>query len=129
MRSFRRRIAWTAALLSLALLVLAAPARSQSSSCDANVVGNYRTEEVYDEHKDKIFSVQISSPSPCARVTFDLVTTERLFNGEEIKMTTSDVKKVTAGAESAFKVKFRMANDSELVDWQIKFRSCSVCGN
>jgi hypothetical protein len=124
-----RRIARLAALLAVVSAFPVAPSRAEGSgSCEANVQGSYRTEELFERSKDKIFAVQISTPAPCARVFFDLVTTERLFDGEEIRTTTPNWRKVTAGAEAGFKVRFSMARDTELVDWKIQYKSCEVCG-
>ncbi len=130
MRSSRPRIARIGLLLLLVFMVPAGSSRSHGlASCDAEVEGSYGAEETYDDYKDKVFSVEISSPAECAKVYFDLLTTERLFNGEEIKTTTTTWRKVTAGGEPFFKLKFRMAIDSDLIDWEIRFRSCTICGS
>lgn len=130
MRGSLARIARLASLIALLFALPSPPSRCETSaSCAADVTSSYRTEEVFDNRKDKIFVVQISTPAPCAMVSFDLVTTERLFNGEEIAMTSTNSRKITAGAESTFKVRFAMAKDSELVDWKIQYRSCTACGN
>ncbi len=124
------RIARVVTVLAVAGGLAAGPSLSQTPTpCQADVRGRFLRDEVFDVWKNAVFGVEISSPAPCAKVSFDLITTERLFNGEQIKTTSPMFRKVTAGGTSSFKVSFKMAKDSDLVDSKVEFRRCDVCGN
>ena len=129
MRESSARIVRLGAAVGFGLLLQARSAPAQVPvRCEATVQGDRRVEEVYDNYRDQVFAVQISTrQDACAKVSFDLVVTETLFDGEEITSTQSEWRKVQPGQEPAFKLKFRMARDSSLVHWEIKYRSCEVC--
>ena len=120
--------ALVAAGLAGAVTAAAESASQHVSPCQADLRGSFRNEQVFDNSKDSIFEVEISADAPCARVDFDLVTTERTASGEEITKKTPMWRKVNAGGAQTFEVRFKMARDSELADWKVSYRDCSVCG-
>lgn len=122
---FARAVCITACLVTL---LGAPPAKAEPVACQADVRGEFRRDEVYDQYVDKVFVVNITSSEACAKVYFDLVTTERLFNGEVITSTHREWRKVTAEPSKASPVKYRIARDSSLVKWEIKLSRCVVCG-
>jgi hypothetical protein len=113
---------------ALAALLFGVPATTRAAvDCRGDVRAEFRRDEFSDQYVDKIFLVEVSSSEPCAKVYFDLVTTERLFNGEEITATRRDWRKSTAEVKAS-PVKYRMARDSQLVKWEVKMVRCVVCG-
>jgi hypothetical protein len=130
MSKIRQRVARGAGYAALAAVLsgVGAGAVAAAVDCTADVKAQMRSDEVYDAYVDKAFLVQISSPASCGKVYFDLITTERLFNGEEITTSQRSWRKVTAGGESASRLKYRLAKDSTLLQWEVKFVRCVVCG-
>jgi len=120
--------ALVAAGLAAGLTTSGEAASQNVAPCQADLRGSYRSEQPFDNSKDTIFSVEISADAPCARVDFELVTTERTSAGEEITKKTPMWRKVNAGGAQTFEVRFKMARDSELVDWKIDLRDCTTCG-
>lgn len=104
----------------------ATPAVAAGTSCTATVRATQETDEVHDKYVYKVFSVEISTSESCAKVYVDLVTTERLFDGEEITTTSRGFRKVSA--HTTYKVKHQIAKDSSLLKWEFKVHSCLVCG-
>jgi len=97
--------------------------------CRATVRGEYRGKETLGDIVEHTFLVDISSDADCGKVYFDLVITERLFNGEEITLTKRDWRKANRGGTVAYKVTHRTAKDSDLVRWEFKAARCVVCGS
>jgi len=118
---------WVArAALGLALCGIPAAAWA-AVDCKADVRAEFRRDDYSDQYVDKIFLVEVSSSEPCAKVYFDLVTTEQLFNGEEITATRREWRKSTDEVKAS-PIKYRMARDSKLVKWEVKLVRCVVCG-
>jgi hypothetical protein len=114
-----------AALLALCLpltsLAVAAPA-----TCTAEAHATERTDDVRDESVGKVFAVQIDTQESCARVDVDFTATERLSDGEEIKVRQRGSRKVKPG--TTYKVSYRVAPGSELLDTEFKVVRCVPCG-
>lgn len=125
MRQRDRRLRAVAAVL-VAMLV---PAVLHAAvECRGTVRGEYRGEETRGDVVEHTFLVDISSDADCGKVYFDLVITERLFNGEQITLTKREWRKVSRGVTTAYKVTHRTAKDSDLVRWEFKPSRCVVCG-
>jgi peptide methionine sulfoxide reductase MsrB len=86
-----------------------------------------RADQVTDEAIIKVFAVEVDTKEACAKVYVDAVTTERLFDGEEITSTHRGWRKV-ANHTSSYKVNYRIAKDTTLVDAKFKVARCVVCG-
>ncbi len=124
--SLRARLVLAAALVML--LAGAVTAASAAVPCNATVQGTPGTDKRYTDHLDKVFRVEITSSADCGLVYVDLVTTESLFNGEQITTTRRDWRKVSGSASTVYMFTFPMALDSNLVNWQFKVNRCVVCG-
>jgi len=81
-----------------ALLGFAIPSRA-AVECQAEVRGQFRGYEIRDEIVAKTFLVEISSSEKCAKVSFELITTQRRFSGEEITSTRREWQKRECRAE------------------------------
>jgi len=103
-------------------------ARAVPVACEADVRGEFRRDQLYDDYIDKYFVITVTSPADCAKVYFDFITTERLFNGEEITSTRREWRKSTAEPSKASPLKYRIARDSTLVKWEVKLAGCVLCG-
>ena len=106
--------------LTCGTLAAAAP-----DSCTADVHATERTDDVRDESVGKVFAVQIDTRESCAYVDVDFTATERLSNGEEIKVRRRGSRKVKPG--TAYKVSYRVAPGAELVDTEFKVARCVPC--
>jgi len=111
--------------LVAALAALAPTARA--AECQADVRATAKSDQVTDEAIIKVWAVEADTREDCAKVYADLITTERLFNGEEITSTHRGWRKVDSHT-STYKVNYRIAKDSTLVDWKFKVARCVVCG-
>jgi hypothetical protein len=96
--------------------------------CEAEVRGEFRRDQLYDDYIDKYFLINVTSPADCAKVYFDFITTEQLFNGETITSTRREWRKTTAEPSKASALKYRIARDSTLVKWEVKLADCVLCG-
>ena len=103
-----------------------APAFAQGTSCDATVRATPGEDQIQDKFVYKVFGVEISTPEACAKVYVDLVTTERLFDGEEITTTSRGYRKVST--HTTYAVKYQIARDSTLTDWKFTVNRCVICG-
>jgi hypothetical protein len=120
---------WPAACVALVLAgVASSGAYAAPIACEADVRGEFRRDQLYDDYIDKYFVINVTSPADCAKVYFDFITTERLFNGEEITSTRREWRKSTAEPSKASPLKFRIARDSTLVKWEVKLADCVLCG-
>jgi len=113
-----------AALFGLCLTAtswaVAAPA-----TCTADVHATERTDDVRDESVGKVFAVQIDTRESCAVVDVDFTATERLSDGEEIKVRRRGSRKVKPG--TTYKVTYRVAPGSALLDTEFKVARCVPC--
>jgi hypothetical protein len=125
-RHRRRPVAWAA--LALMTAMLAPSVSSAAVECRGTVRGEYRGKETRGDVVEHTFLADISSDAECGKVYFDLVVTERLFNGEEITLTRRDWRKTNRGVTSAYKISHRTAKDSDLVRWEFRVNTCVVCG-
>lgn len=111
------------------VLAIAASGRHAvaATECTADVRVTPKSDQITDEAIIKVFAVEVDTAVTCAKVTVDVVLTERLFNGEEITVTRRGWRKVS-GSGITFKVNHRMAKDSTLKDWKFSVVSCVECG-
>jgi len=100
---------------------------TQATECEANVRATAKSDQVTDEAIIKVWAVEADTQEDCAKVYADLITTERLFNGEEITSTHRGWRKVDSHT-STYKVNYRIAKDSTLTSWEFKLAKCVVCG-
>jgi hypothetical protein len=124
MRGQRARLACAATVLAAAA---AGPARAVPTPCTASISATERGDQTTSEATIKVWGVNIDAPGPCSKVYFDLVVTERLFDGEEITSTVRSSRDVT-GQTTTYKVTYRIAPDTKLVDSKFKVARCVVCG-
>lgn len=120
-----RRIVQSFALLSA--IPLLAPSALAATECTAEVQATPGSDQITDEAITKVYGVSVTTSESCAKVYVDVVVTERLFNGEEITSTRRGWRKVT-NQNSTYKVNYRIARDSTLVDAKFKVARCVVCG-
>jgi hypothetical protein len=106
--------------LSVTSLALAAP-----GTCTAEVHATERADDVRDESVGKVFAVQIDTAESCAYVDVDFTATERLSDGEEIKVRRRGSRKVKPG--TTYKVSYRVAPGAELLDTEFKVVRCVPC--
>jgi len=100
---------------------------AQAASCQANVRATAKSDQVTDEAIIKVWAVEADTQEQCAKVYVDLITTERLFDGEEITSTHRGWRKVDS-QHGTYKVNYRIAKDSTLTNWEFKLAKCVVCG-
>jgi len=100
---------------------------AERPGCRAEVRATPRADEVHADYVYKVFGVELESSEDCATVYVDFVATETLFNGEQITVTVRGHRKVTS-THTTYKVKHRIARDSELASWEFKVARCAVCG-
>jgi hypothetical protein len=112
-------------LLAVGMMALA-PSVPVAKECSADVRARLTREEIRDEVKETFFAVEIDTKGTCAKVYVDFTSTERLFNGEEITTTRRGWRKVTSS--TTYGVSYRIAKDSELVNWKFSVARCVVCG-
>ena len=124
--SLRDRLVPAAALLML--LAGAVTAASAAVPCQGTVRGTPGSDKRYTDHLEKVFRVEMTSSAACGLVYVDFVTTESLFNGEQITTTRREWRKVSGSASTVYAFTFPMALDSNLVNWEFKFNRCVVCG-
>ena len=130
MRRTASRIARSVAMLVIVAGLMNGPSRSQTPTpCQANVSGSYQRTEDFDGGRNAVFVLEITTSAPCALVYFNVTTTERLFNGEEITTTTPMWRKVTDGEEPGYKVLYKMAQDTNLIDSRVEYDRCELCGH
>jgi hypothetical protein len=110
-----------------AVLLLAASARA-ATSCNATVRATAKSDQTTTENTVKVWAVEIDTQQDCAKVYVDLITTERLFDGEEIKSTHRGSRTVHGGVTMTYKVDYPIARDSTLTDSSFKVAKCVVCG-
>ena len=113
-----------AALFGLCLTVTSWAAAAPAT-CTAEVHATERTDDVRDESVGKVFAVQIDTRESCAVVDVDFTTTERLSDGEEIKVRRRGSRKVKPG--TTYKVTYRVAPGSTLLDTEFKVARCVPC--
>ena len=82
-----------AAIFGLCLTVATAVAAAPST-CTAEAHATERTDDVRDESVGKVFAVSIDTRESCAYVDVDFTATERLSDGEEIKVRRCGQRKV-----------------------------------
>jgi len=114
-------------VLAVAAAIPALAPTTQAKECQANVRATAKSDQVTDEAIIKVWAVEADTQEDCAKVYADLITTERLFNGEEITSTHRGWRKVDSHT-STYKVNYRIDRDSTLVDWKFKVAKCVVCG-
>jgi hypothetical protein len=107
------------------LLWLGRPGRGYLT---AEVRATERTDDTRDESVGKVFAVEIETREDCAVVYVDFVATERLSNGEEIKVTRRGSRKVSSANTTTYKATYRMAPGSELLNTEFKVARCTPCG-
>jgi len=100
---------------------------THATSCQANVRPTVKSDQVTDEAIIKVWAVEADTQEQCAKVYVDLITTERLFDGEEITSTHRGWRKVD-NHTATYKVNYRIAKDSTLTHWEFKVAKCAVCG-
>ena len=113
-------------VLLAAGLAAQAPSAPAATACGADVRARLTREEIRDEVKETTFAVELDTKEACAKVYVDFTSTERLFNGEEIKTTQRGWRKTTGPV--TYKVSHRIARDSDLTDWKFSVSRCVVCG-
>ena len=129
MRGLRSRWTGVVAGASLAALLAAAGLPAPAAvPCQADVRATEGSERDFGDFKEKSFRVEISSSASCGKVYVDLIATERLFNGELIKTTNRDFRKVSGGASTTYDFRYKIAPDSTLLDWKFEVDRCIVCG-
>jgi len=106
-------------------LTLATAAAAAPSTCTAEVHAPERTDDVRDESVGKVFAVSIDTRESCAYVDVDFTATERLSDGEEIKVRRRGSRKVKPG--TTYKVSYRVAPGAELLDTEFKVARCVPC--
>jgi len=112
-------------LLAVGMVALA-PSVPAATECSANVRARLTREETRDVVKETFFAVEIDTTEACAKVYVDFTSTERLFDGEEIKTTQRGWRKVTT--DTTYGVSYKIAKDSDLIDWKFSVARCVVCG-
>jgi len=100
-------------------------AAAAPATCTADVHATERTDDARDESVGKVFAVQIDTRESCAMVDVDFTATERLSDGEEIKVRQRGSRKVKPG--TTYKVSYRVAPGSELLDTDFKVVRCVPC--
>ena len=113
-----------AALFALCLTVTSWAAAAPAT-CTADVHATERTDDARDESVGKVFAVQIDTRESCAVVDVDFTATERLSDGEEIKVRRRGSRKVKPG--TTYKVTYRVAPGSTLLDTEFKVARCVPC--
>ena len=113
-----------AAIFGLCLTVATAAAAAPST-CTAEVHATERTDDVRDESVGKVFAVSIDTTESCAYVDVDFTATERLSDGEEIKVRRRGSRKVKPG--TTYKVAYRVAPGAELLDTEFTVARCTPC--
>jgi hypothetical protein len=115
-----------AALFGLCLTA-ASWAAAAPDTCTADVHATERTDDERDESVGKVFAVQIDTRESCAVVDVDFTATERLSDGEEIKVRRRGSRKVKPGTGTSYKVTYRVAPGSTLLDTEFKVARCVPC--
>jgi hypothetical protein len=113
-------------VLVAAGLAAEAPSAPAATECRADVRARLAREEIRDQVKDIVFTVEIDTKETCAKVYVDFTATERLFDGEEITTTHRGWRKVTGPV--TYGASHHVARDSDLVDWKFSVSRCVVCG-
>lgn len=113
------------AAICVLCLTVATAAAAAPSTCDAEVHATERTDDVRDESVGKVFAVTIDTRESCAYVDVDFTATERLSDGEEIKVRRRGSRKVKPG--TTYKVSYRVAPGAELLDTEFKVARCVPC--
>jgi len=113
-----------AALFGLCLTA-ASWAAAAPDTCTADVHATERTDDARDESVGKVFAVQIDTRESCAMVDVDFTATECLSDGEEIKVRRRGSRKVKPG--TTYKVTYRVAPGSTLLDTEFKVARCVPC--
>ena len=100
-------------------------AAAAPATCTADVHATERTDDARDESVGKVFAVQIDTRESCAMVDVDFTATERLSDGEEIKVRRRGSRKVKPG--TTYKVTYRVGPGSTLLDTEFKVARCVPC--
>ena len=115
-------------LACLAAFVALAPAAwAAGDQCEADVRATPRADQESDESITKVWAVEIDTQEDCAQVTGNLIVTERLFNGELITSTHRGSRKVS-NQTVTYKINYKIAKDTTLVDWKFELLRCVPCG-
>jgi hypothetical protein len=109
------------------MILIPASVTKAATPCDAAVRATPREDQVTSETRIKVWGVNLDTKVECAKVYFDVIVTERLFDGEEITVTDRTWRKSSTLGET-FKVDHTIAKDSTVTDWKIKVVRCVVCG-
>lgn len=112
----------------LVLSCLLGSAALAADPCTAEVRATERTDDTRDESVGKVFAVEIETREDCAVVYVDFSTTERLSNGEEITVRRRGSRKVSSASSTTYKVTYRVAPGSELLDTEFEVARCIPCG-
>jgi hypothetical protein len=114
--------------LALVAAIPMLPTSAQAAGCTANVRATVKSDQVTDEAIFKVWAVEVDTQEACAKVYVDAVVTERLFDGEVITSTRRGWRKV-ANHTSTYKVNYRIAKDTTLMDAKFNVTSCVPCGS
>lgn len=118
------RHAW--AFAAVAAAALSVPVFVAAGGCTAQVRAQVDRDDIHSNVRQMSFAVDLETPEDCANVQVDFVSTERLFNGEEITSTLRGA--VTVRTWKSYKATYEFDKDSEVVDWRFEVARCAVCG-
>ncbi len=123
------RLVRTAVLYALVAAVpMLAASVAVAADCNAEVRPTAKSDQIFADSILKVWAVDVDTQEDCAKVYVDLIVTERLFDGEEITSTGRGWRKVSTHS-TTYKVNYRIAKDSTILDWKFKVASCVPCGS
>lgn len=114
------------AILVAAAIAALPPTLVSAEECSAEVQPELDRDRVRQEVREMDFAVEVYTTEPCAEVDVDFISTERLFDGEEI--TTTHRRRLKVKTSARFNITAQFAYDSTVVDWRFKVARCVVCG-
>jgi len=122
-----RRLRMLSTFACAAMIGALAPPVISAADCTADIRATPRADQESNEAITKVWAVEVDTQEACAKVYGDLIVTERLFDGEEITSTHRGWRKVS-NHTSTYKVNYRIAKDTTLIDWKFKVARCVPCG-
>jgi hypothetical protein len=107
-------------------MVGAGPRARAATPCEASVHGELSRVEPKELVTTHTYTVNVTTPEPCATIRFTLTTTERISKTKVKVVKTKGEVRVRDGSVSRI-LNYDMPSGREMVKWEVKLTGCERC--